>query len=252
MRIPEAPEPSDDPTRSAPSGSRRRFALALAALPAACSITGGPRVEPQPVPLPTVRVGDRWRYRQIDRFRNAWVDEPVHEVVAVSPDIRVRITDRRSTAPREERFSSPWSAIVDTSYETPIRFERPMPILPVPIELGESLASETTYRIDGSNSALRWSQTLHAERWERVDVPAGRFDCLRISRVIAYRHPDPFRGNASRSDTIWYAPQVNRWVQREWSGDSVSSGLTGAPAGIRGLEDWVQWQLVSYQPAAPA
>jgi hypothetical protein len=54
----------------------------------------------------------------------------------------------------------------------------------------------------------------------------------------------------NRSDVIWYSPQVNRWVKREWSGDYVSSGLTGAPAGVRGREDWVLWQLVECRPAA--
>jgi hypothetical protein len=245
-------DPACDTGDALPPGfpMRRRIALALAALPAACAFPGGHTVAPLPLPLPTVRVGDRWRYRQIDRFRNAWVDEPVHEVIAVTPDIRVRITDRRSADPREERFSSPWSVIVDTSYDTPIQLARPMPILPVPIEAGESLLSETTYTVPGSREALRWTQQLHADRWERVEVPAGSFDCLRISRVIGFRHPDPFRGFSNRSDVIWYSPQVNRWVKREWSGDYVSSGLTGAPAGVRGREDWVLWQLVEYRPAA--
>jgi hypothetical protein len=114
------------------------------------------------------------------------------------------------------------------------------------------LYSETTYRVAGSPDALRWTQQLHADRWERVEVPAGSFDCLRISRVIGYQHPDPFRGFSTRNDVIWYSPQVNRWVKRVWSGDYVSSGLTGGPAGVRGREDWVQWELLAYQPSVPA
>jgi hypothetical protein len=89
---------------------------------------------------------------------------------------------------------------------------------------------------------------------ETVEVPAGRFDCVRIGRVITFDHPDVHRVNATRSETIWYSPQVNRWVQRELRGEYVSRGLTpGNPAeGITAMEGWLLWQLTAWMPSPMA
>jgi hypothetical protein len=233
---------------------RRRFTLALAALPAACAMTERDSAPARPVPLPTVRVGDRWRYQQINRYNGAWVDEPTFEVVESEPEIRLQVSGRRSVATQMERFSSAWSVIDDPIYDIPISFAQPMPIVPIPIQAGQALNSQTTYRALGYGDTLRWTQRLSAERWERVQVPAGVFDCLRIVRVIAFTHPDVFRDNSTRTDTVWYAPDVNRWVQREWTGDFLSSGTPSgfAMVGTRMREDWYLWQLTAYLPAPTA
>jgi hypothetical protein len=70
---------------------------------------------------------------------------------------------------------------------------------------------------------------------------------LRIVRLINFEHPDVFRYSPERTDIAWYAPQVGRWVKREWTGDYMSGG----PTSLRGRtrEDWVNWQLTAYQPA---
>ena len=79
-------------------------------------------------------------------------------------------------------------------------------------------------------------------------MPAGRYDCLRVSRIIAFEHPDSQKTSANRSDTLWYAPAVNRWVQRELRGDFIATGLgAGNPGSAeRGREDWLLWQLTAY------
>ena len=45
---------------------------------------------------------------------------------------------------------------------------------------------------------------------------------------------------------LWYAPQVNRWVRREWTGTYRWSGMR-IPATLR--DDWVEHKLLEYQPA---
>jgi hypothetical protein len=80
-----------------------------------------------------------------------------------------------------------------------------------------------------------------------VRVPAGDFDALRIRRAVWFQHMDWGRIMSRRTETLWYAPSVNRWVQREWSGEfKWDSGERGGWF----QEDWVAWRLVEYKPAA--
>lgn len=88
---------------------------------------------------------------------------------------------------------------------------------------------------------------MSAARWEEVRVPGGRFDALRVDRRIAFTHSDFWRIDSQRSETLWYAPAVNRWVQREWTGIYRQYGL---PRYGGRREDWVRWRLLEYVPAA--
>ena len=71
-----------------------------------------------------------------------------------------------------------------------------------------------------------------------------------MQRTIWFDYPDVFRFNSSRIDSVWYAPEVNRWVRREWTGDYQHENSLGKLGGTRRREDWVRWELVSYTPAA--
>ena len=230
---------------------RRLLLAAAATLPAACASSGAGPVAP--VAPPRIRVGDRWRYRVVDRLSGRWIDEPTWEVVEAGAEVRLVVRGRRGAPPTEERFTSTWAVIEESAYDQQMRFDTPMPLLPEPIAAGVSFSTSGTYRDPGSAKALRWNQRLSSGPWSTIEVPAGRFECLRVSRVIAFQHPDGFRSNSSRTDILWYAPQVNRWVQREWRGEYVSSGLGDNPAeGVTAIEDARLLQLTAWLPSPTA
>jgi hypothetical protein len=228
--------------------SRRLLLAAAAVLPAACAGTGG-SAPAQPVPAPRVRIGDRWRYRIVDRLSGRWLDEPSFEVIAVEPEIVVRVSSRKPGPPREERFASAWSARVEWMYGAELSFDDPVPLLPSPIT-GSGGTTVTRYREGADPRQHRWTQTLAVRGWETVEVPAGRYACLRVERTIGFSSADDAGRDAStRNDTLWYAPAVNRWVQREWRGEFVSTGVGDNPAeGILAIEDRLLWQLTAYVP----
>jgi hypothetical protein len=234
--------------------ARRALLAAAAALPACGAVPPG--ASPSgPLPAPTVRVGDRWRYQVVERPRDRWLDEPTWEVVEVAPEIRIAVSSRRGGPPREERFAIAWAALAETLYGATYEFAAPVPLLPAQVGGNSGGTTSTTYVDAGSGRRRRWTQQLSAGRWERVQVPAGAFDCLRVGRVVAYEHVDENRRSATLSDTLWYAPQVNRWVQREWRGDYISAGHSGAdnaPEGTQGRDEWLLWQLTAYVPAPGA
>ncbi len=234
--------------------ARRALLAAAAALPACGALPQG-AAPSGPVPAPTVRVGDRWRYRLTERPRDRWIDEPTWEVVEVAPEIRMTVSSRRGGPPREERFASAWAALSETLYGASYEFAAPVPLLPAQVGGNSGGNTVTSYLDVASGRRRRWSQQLSAGRWERLRVPAGEFDCLRVSRVVGFEHVDENRRASTLSDTLWYAPQANRWVRREWRSEYTSAGISGAgnaPEGIAGRDEWLLWELTAYVPTPVA
>jgi hypothetical protein len=239
--------------------SRRRVIGAGLGLPvalSAMSVLGSGCASPgampapaglDPLPVPTLRIGDRWRYVLINRYNNIAIGEVAVQVTAVTPLIRLSI-DRGAGKPLlEEIYTDPWSVLLETIYSgEPIRFSTPMPVVPQGASSGMNLKSDTRYMTPSSGSEYAWSQRLSVQGWEKVTVPAGSFDALRIVRQIDFVHPDFFRNMPTRTDIAWYAPQVGRWVKRDWTGSYITADLM--PRGGRAREDWIDWQLTAYEP----
>ena len=232
--------------------ARRALLVAAAALPACTAVppAGGPgsTLPTGPAPAPVLRIGDRWRYQLTDRLDGRWIDEPTWELVELMPEIRMRIRSRRPGGNAEERFSEPWVALSEFLYGGLYAYREPVPLVPTPIEPGRTVATSSSYIDPETQKRKLWSQQLRIGGWETVEVPAGRYDCLKVSRTIAFESPDSDRSAANRSDTLWYAPAVNRWVQREMRGDYTATGMgaNNPSTGVRGREDWLLWQLTAY------
>jgi len=205
---------------------------------------GGPLPAPGPVPPPSVRVGDRWTYAAINVYNQGVFDELTTTALENTPEIVVE-TARRDGSRFRERYASAWSVIVDATYGQPIAFETPMPIVPDGAQPGLSRRDTGRYRTDHPTDTFAWEQRLHVRGWQTLQVPAGAFECLRIDRLVNFVHPYPLRVFSQRTDSVWYAPQVNRWVQREWTGEYA---IGPEPKSGRTREDWVRWQLTAYRP----
>ena len=207
-----------------------------------------PALEP-----PRPRAGDRWIYRLVNRYNGAPVGELQMALTGLAPlVVAVRRDDEFASSIRspgvelEARYPSPWSVTVEPSYDLVLNFAAPVPMLPSVLRVGERSRAHTHYTVRGYSGKYDWQQSLRALREEVVTVPAGKFRTLVVHREIWFDYPDHFRYRSSRDDTVWYAPEVNGWVRREWTGryrtDSVLRGWY--------FEDWVRWELTAYRPAA--
>lgn len=257
-------------SKAKPDPGRRNLLLAgagtlavpiLAAGLAGCAASrrpAGPVVEFE---QPRVRVGDRWVYREINRYNGLTLATVEVTVTAVSPlTCSVRRTRSDTTAGEiarpdavlVERYAQPWVVEVEPTYDLAMDFAQPMPIVPASARIGETQTSRTRYTVPGYSGTFGWMQRLTVAGTGRIATPAGNFDCLEIERQIWFDYPDVFRFNSARVDRVWYAPQVNRWVRREWTGDYLHENSLDDLGGIRRREDWVRWELMSYAPAAAA
>ena len=238
-------------TQGADPGRRRllRAGTAVGLLPLLPGCAGpvylpGPA---EPPPLPTLNVSERWRYERFNVYNGQSLGLQIATVAAREADgsLRLALTDGQGAPAGEERYLGPWQVLLDLSYDQPQRFAQPMPLLPPRLAAGEGSRLSTDYQVPGASGRFRWSQWLRAPGWERVSVPAGEFDCLRVERLIHFSHSDVFREMPQRRDTIWYAPAVRRWVRREWTGYYYWPGQP--PTRLQ--EDWVVWQLLDHTPA---
>ncbi len=240
------PDSANNPRRALLLGGG---ALSLSWL-AGCATPNGPSASqaiaaPQVTPAPQVKVGDRWVYEEINQYNLITTGQ--HEVVVTSVGAQVQM-QRFSGVPRiaaEELYQPAWQVIRETAYDVAQRFEQPLTIVPASLQVGSSRWLNTAYTVEGISKRLWWNEQLSVLGWEQLSVPAGRFDVAVIERRIRFEHSDYARQNSTRVDRIWYAPAVNRWVQREWTGQFLWGGRARSP----GREDWVRSRLIQYQAA---
>ena len=211
---------------------------------AAPDIVPGP---PGPVPPPRVRRGDRWQYLEINLYNGEPTGEIACEAVEGGEPVRIRRTRMDGRPLDDEFYGRPWQVQIEPHYPLTISLLAPMPLLPDRLEAGARRHDSTRYTVAGGSATYWWDQVLTAPRWERVRVPAGDFDCLRVERLINFEHPDRARAFSRRNDVLWYAPSVNRWVQRQWTGSFINKDSLPRHGAER--EDWVRWVLVRYAPA---
>lgn len=208
------------------------------------SVTGELLELPLARPAPTR--GSRWVYRVVNDYNGAVVGEVSLDITAVVP---LTLAWRRpSGSSGEARFASAWSAFTDIGFDDICHFDSPVPFLPPELAPGSSITSEHRLRVAGNSGNYRWRQRVRATATEIVETPAGRFDTLVISREVWFESPDPFRFDSERRETRWYAPAVNGWVKRTWTGSYRDQGSLDVP--LRRREDWVTETLIAYGPGA--
>jgi len=225
--------------------TRRYFLLASAAFPVGCALNRGGGDSPaaeRPVRQPAV--GQSWRYSKSDLITSKLVDTQIDQVVAVGRTIN--IDSRIEAAPEKpsSRSSSwgsnwlrkhsepsmtstmllseiqdPWGKVLVDPHWTKVQvFESPILLWPAKLQPGWRTDIKTKYKVAEGRDAFPWEQTMKADGWETITVPAGRFEALRFTNLINYRDSDISRRDAIRRETVWFAPEVGRWVARESKG----------------------------------
>lgn len=230
-------------------------AASLTGLGASLAITSGCASLNTPTQAPAdvlavrqPRVGDRWRYARINLYNKDIIGEERTQVTAVTPDIQIRVEREGALQATEDRFTQGWTAQVDSLFGEALSFEEAVPIVPPSLYINLRLRHSTQYRSVRNSEPLAWSQQLRVVGRETVGVAAGRFDAYRIERQVQFVHPDAFRMDSQRTEVLWYAPEVGRWVIREWRGSYLDYGMISRLG--RSREGWERLELLDWTLAA--
>jgi len=250
--------------------TRRSFLIASAALPVGCAANrlqgGGIAASASSAILRPPITGQTWRYAKHDLFTGALLDIQVDRVSTVDRTIDIAshtagdtAEEMRSTGASGWRkyFDRPKSAVdlpteiqsswgmilVDTHWGGVQVYEPSIPLWPTKLQPGWQTRISAKYKSSEAGPALPWNQTMKAEAWETITVPAGQFKTLRYANVIRFVSSDAGRTDSVRRETVWFAPEVGRWVVRESGG---SYYLDDSVDDRQAVESSFRWELLSW------
>ncbi|HMD28532.1 MAG TPA: hypothetical protein VKH13_08185 [Steroidobacteraceae bacterium] len=225
--------------------TRRSFLLSTAAFSVGCATHRGGVAE-RDVSAPSARppaVGQSWHYVKRDYYTKLPIDDQIDSVAAIGRTIDIdsrsestkgatetstwgtawlrKYIPRRDlpTGPLPSEIQDPWGKVlVDPHWGQVQVYETPIPLWPAQLAPGFKSHVNTKYKAPGSDSGFPWDQTMVAHSWEQISVPAGQFRALKFTNLINFRSTDFSRSASQRQETVWFAPEVGRWVARESSG----------------------------------
>ena len=197
---------------------RRLFvAVSIASFAAtAVAQSSAPRAE-----LPTVKVGDRWKYDQNDRRTGVKENEWNRTVMAVSAS-QIEGTEN------DGKFV--WTSDMNTVESSVAVITGDARFLKFPLEVGKKWDFKYNFVSKVGPGKGRWQLDAVIVAYEKVKVPAGEFDAFKIEYKGFWNNDNNGR-NGRLTQTTWYAPAARAAVKVEFED---------------GFNNWVR-QLVELQ-----
>jgi hypothetical protein len=162
---------------------------------------------------PQIEKGDWWEYETITFPSESKTASRLRVAEVTATAIRTGAAQRGNT------YDLDWS-LRETrrGEEITYRGDPPRPLLQFPLEVGRQWDGVAVIHYEGFDR--RWQGNAHVERVESVTVPAGTFQAFVIKYEGDYATR---RGNSSTHwiESIWYAPEVGRWVKRDWTSSTT-------------------------------
>jgi hypothetical protein len=245
--------------------TRIRHFLAAAATVAcaACALSpvSTPLQSNAAVPLPTVAAGDTWTYQVRDAFTGLERGSQQYRVTEAGDD-RIRVTVSGDGAGKDESevYDRAWNWVKHpaTNLQS-FDYSPAYPAFAFPLVPGKTWRARLTAAdpVDGRRFPVTVEGVVVG--WERIKVPAGEFDAIKVKRVVYFDYLQPnVRGRSEILEYEWFAPAVKQSVRREASAWYLSylygGGSTGfiharrdgggGPRFVR--DDWLIWELVNY------
>ncbi len=172
-----------------------------------------PAGQPATVSAPQLRVGDTWRYAARDGYTGIAKGELEYRIDAIGSD-NITVTLQHGGRASVERYTRDWNW-----RERPMtnlqnfRYDPAYPALPFPLESGKTWQAyvKATDPATGRVNRVRIDGTVLG--WERVKVPAGEFDALKVRRLVYAGNYDHFLGEEQIAEFDWYAPRLGQIVK---------------------------------------
>jgi len=229
---------------------KRRSLLALLALPTGCAIQYLPPLATSSLtrsgPAGSVRkpaIGQSWTYSKFNFYNSQLLDTVKEEIVSVADGIRISRRSQNNLDLGDE-LQPVWGQVKQDPYWDSLQtYEAAMLLWLDNFSVGNTQTLDTHYQ-SGTSSFRYWiNAKTTVTGWEKVQLPSGTFETVRIEKFIRLNHPDISRLDTVRRETLWLAPEIGRWVARETNGEFRLSGRRG---GWVGREDHFRWQLESW------
>ena len=181
------------------------FALLLLVIP------GTGVAQPETVALPEVKVDDRWVYRRTDRRLKP--PTQIYEIRVTFVDARAIVAvveGQGGKGQSDATWMRDWQSAVSPDGGV---VETQRSLLQFPLVPGRQYQAAWDIRRPGFGEFhVRHERRVTVVGWEDIEVPAGKFRALKIQADGYFKRLDRQVQDEARN-TIWYVPQVKRWVK---------------------------------------
>jgi hypothetical protein len=232
---------------------RALFAACLVPLLLACTSTPAylPKDAPASIAPAAVKVGDFWEYRVTDAYTGFDRGLYRYEVSHTDPNRVVVDISRDGQRIDALVYTSGWNGL-----EHPLtnlqrfQYQPAFPAYAYPLEPGKSWYTV----VNATDPMTRQTYRVHTRGkvvgWERIRVPAGEFDALRIQRQVFAGNSDAVRTQEIADETDWYVPALRRAARTQASSEHFDNSRGGGDGGgeypLRVRGDWLVAELVRY------
>lgn len=215
---------------------KRTFAVLCFILPCALARAGNHDAVSAPAPA----IGDSWTYQYTDVWKGSKGNINRMEVASID-EAGVHVAIKRAASGAlisTQLFSAEMNPIDRGGMHFAPSFAR----YAFPLAPGKEWSSEVVG--DNSKAGKQWRYQIKGKvlDWEKVRVPAGEFEALKIFIHADYGPADGSAPGGHLSETVWFVPALNHYVKLEQQ-DSDAAGR---------LYSRDSWELTTYShPAAP-
>jgi hypothetical protein len=209
---------------------KRSFAMLCFILPCALALAGNHESVPATAPV----VGDSWTYQYTDVWKGAKGNINRMEVAAID-EAGVHMAIKRAAT----------GSLISTQLFTPemnpidrggMHFAPSFARYAFPLAPGKEWSSEVLG--DNTKAGKQWLYQIKGKvvDWEKVRVPAGEFEALKIVIDAQYSEPVSGTGGGRMTETVWFVPALNNYVKLDYQDADTQGRLYSRDS----------WELMSY------
>jgi hypothetical protein len=184
-----------------------------------------------------------------------------HEVTRVAAD-RVEVAGAVEYGDGSQVYNREWNWLRRPATDLPtFEYSPAYEAFSFPLTAGKTWRAQATATDPRSGRRFPVKIDGRVLGWERVQVPAGEFDALKIERRVYIGYSEsPYRGGSVIQEYEWYAPAVKWAVKRESMASYLSyvgenthdsgflrvgdSDQSGGPKFLR--DDWLIYELAGF------
>ncbi|MBI3918599.1 MAG: hypothetical protein HY322_16525 [Betaproteobacteria bacterium] len=190
-----------------------------------------------------LQVGNHWRYAVRDGFTNLPRGTVEYRVSAVQGDtVKVEVRDEGRESTEIYTRDGNWLSRPATNMQL-FTYSPAYRAFAFPLASGKTWKSRVTATdpADGRRFPVMIEGAVLG--WDRIKVPAGEFDALRVRRFVYLDYwQQNVRGQSVIEENEWFAPAVNQVVRREATSKYLSYIYGGSRPGFvlargRGRDD---------------
>ena len=194
-----------------------RFATMLAlAAAAGIAVTAA---NAQSAPAPAMKIGDRWVYNVKSGIGLATTTyQETREVTAIGAGGgKVKVTGKTANGKdftRIEEFASPGALKSGAlCFDEVYRFPKPLQRVSFPVAPGQRSSKWVDVVAEPSGNKGQINYYFHTRGWEKLTMPAGAFDAIRVDVLMVLDDSTPFRNATNCNFTYWYSPAARGTVR---------------------------------------